>query len=525
MKTAEIVILETSDIHGNVYPINYGTNEAEALGMAKLASIVQEERAQHRNVLLVDNGDLIQGTPFTYHYVKKESDLPNPMILAANRMQYDAAVFGNHEFNYGLASLERAVQESAFPWLSATILDAKTKEPYFGKPYVIKELEHGIRVGILGLTTQYIPHWEKEENIKGLIFQDAVEAAKKWVQVLKEQENVDVVVVSYHGGFERDLDNGEPTELLTGENQGYAICEEVPGIDVLLTGHQHRKIAGTSINGVLIVQPGNNATAIGKVVLELEQHGAGWTCIRKESELIEAADAEPDAFILDQLQTYEDAVQVWLDQPIGRIEGDMTVHDPLEIRMKDNPLIEFINRVQMQAAGSDISNTALFHNGAPGFPEQVTMREVMANYIYPNTLAVIEISGKDMLAALEHSAAYFEHYDGSKVRVSEAFTTPKPQHYNYDMWEGIDYEMNISRPVGKRVVKLEYKGGPVEMDKTYQVVLNNYRAGGGGDYIMYQGKPIMKEIPVDVSELIANHFMEHPVVQAKVDHNWRVVHD
>lgn len=524
MRQIDITILETSDIHGQINPIHYATNEEASYGLARIATLVKEERANSNHVILIDNGDLIQGTPFIYHYTKLQSDQPNPMILAANKMNYDVAVLGNHEFNYGLDTLGQAIQESEFPWLSATILDKRTGEPYFGKPYVIKELAGGIRIAILGLTTPYIPHWEKEENIEGLCFLDAVEAAKRWVPYLKER--ADLVLVSYHGGFERDVETGEPTEALTGENQGFQLCAEVPEIDVLLTGHQHRELSGITINGVLIVQPGSKGTALGKVTVRMQlNHESEWAILNKRSELIDASGAEPDAEIEQLVHDYEIAAQSWLDQPIGKIQGDMTVCDPMEIRLKDSSLMRFINEVQMEASDTDISNTALFNNESPGFPENVTMRDVMANYIYPNTLKVLQISGQDIRDALEQSASYFEQYDGEVVRVNKAFSNPKPQHYNYDMWAGIEYEMNISRPIGERIVKLEYKNAPIEMEKQFDVVMNNYRAGGGGNYSMYRNKPVIKEIPIDVSELIADYFLKNKLIKAKPADGWRVVHD
>lgn len=524
MKHAEVIILETSDIHGNIYPINYGTNGKANVGLGKIATLIKQEREQHQQTILIDNGDLIQGTPLTYHYARFQVDQPNPMALLANELKYDAAVLGNHEFNYGKSLLAATVEESDFPWLSANILD-ESGTPYFGIPYIIKEIQPDLRVGILGLTTPYIPNWEKPEHIEGMFFEDAVSVAKKWVKKLREEENVQIVVVSYHGGFEKDPESGEPTEILTGENQGYQLCEEVEGIDVLLTGHQHRQIANQMINGVIIVQPGNNGVALGKVTLQLEKQTAGWIIAHKHSELLPVTDVEADKHLLGRTKDYEEATQRWLDQPIGKIEGDMIVHDPMAIRIKDNPLIEFINQVQMETAGVEISNTALFDNQAKGFPEDVTMRDVVSNYIYPNTLKVIRITGRDMKEALERSASYFETYDGDEIKVSPSFTTPKPQHFNYDMWEGIEYIINISKPIGERVVQLEHKGEPVDPEKEYDVVMNNYRSGGGGEYIMYKDKPVIKDIPIDVSELIANYILDKKVVKATVNHNWKVTFD
>jgi len=524
MQTVEIVILETSDLHGNILPINYGTNEMAEKGLAKVAALIKKEREKNPDAVLIDGGDVIQGTPLTYHHARFQSHEPNPMIKILNQLEYDAGVIGNHEFNYGLEFLNKAVDESAYPWLSANIVDKETEKPYFGKPYIIKTVSQGIRIGILGVTTPYIPNWEKKEHIKGLRFDDAAETAKKWVRFLKEQEKADLVVVAYHGGFERDLDTGEATETFTGENQAYQICMEVPGIDVLLTGHQHRKLAGKNINGVTILQPGCNGIALGKVTVEMEKTDDGCRIKGKHSELLSVNGVEPDQEVIRLAEPYEQAVQKWLDQPIGYVQGDMTVSDPMEIRLKDHPLIEFINHVQMDAAGVDISNTALFDNQSPGFSSIVTMRSVVANYIYPNTLVVLRVKGKVIKDALEKSASYFEQLADGSIRVSDEFTTPKPQHYNYDMWEGIEYIIDVRKPVGQRVTHLNYKGQPLRADQQVDVVMNHYRAGGGGDYWMYKNQPVVKEIPIDVPELIANYFLKHKVIEAVVDENWKVVY-
>lgn len=522
MENFKLVIMETSDIHGNVLPQNYGTNEKAELGLAKIATLIKQEQAKNEHTIMIDNGDLIQGTPLTYHYARSQHTLPNPMVSILNELNYDASVIGNHEFNYGLHLLNKAVEESTQPWLSANIVDAKTGEPYFGKPYLIKTFKNGPRIGILGLTTKYIPNWEKEVHIRGLRFEDVVETAKKWIPILKKEEKVDFLIVSYHGGFERDLETGEPTEALTGENQAYQLCTELEGIDLLLTGHQHRQIAGREVNGVPVIQPGNNGLALGKVTVTFQKDEGHYRVTETNTDLLSVEGVEPDTNVVTSIQSYEDETQKWLDQPIGKITGDMTVTDPMAIRLQDNALIEFINKVQMDAAGVDVSNTALFDNLSPGFPNDVTMRSVVANYIYPNTLVVLRVTGEVIKDALERSASYFERQSDGRVEVSKAFSTPKPAHYNYDMWEGIEYEIDIRKPVGERITRLDYKGERLLPEQELDVVMNNYRSNGGGDYMMYQTCPVVKEIPIDVSELIANYILEHKVIEATVNHNWRV---
>lgn len=519
-----LTVLETSDIHGNIMPVQYANNQQAELGLAKISTIIRRERSVNGQLLFIDNGDLIQGTPLAYHHARFGQESANPLIACMNRIGCDAAVFGNHEFNYGMNVLQKAVNESRFPWLSANIVRKGTKEPYFGKPYVVKQFAGGPKVAVLGLTTHYIPNWENPKHIEALDFLDALESARTWVQKIRETEKPDVLIVSYHGGFERDPQTGAETEVQTGENQGYRLCREVQGIDVLLTGHQHRALAGLDINGVTIVQPGSQGTHLGKVTVTLEKRGEGWTIREKRSELVEVSGAEADEDIILLAAGDESRTQEWLDQPIGRVVGDMRIEDPMQVRMNDHPMIEFINRVQMDAAGVDISNTALFDNHAKGFGPEITMRDIVSNYIYPNTLKVIRVSGQDIKDALELCAAYFA-VEGDRVTVSPSFSTPKPQHYNYDMWEGIDYEINVSRPVGERVVKLRYRGKPVDPAASFDVVMNNYRAGGGGNYGMFKGKPVVKDIPTDVSELMANYILERGTIEASVDHNWRVVRD
>ncbi len=516
-------ILLTSDIHGTVYPLHYQDNSQAEIGLAKISTLIKKERSQNTNVLLIDNGDFIQGTPFTYHYATYEKDTKNPMSLLANYLNYDAAVIGNHEFNYGMDILNNAVATANFPYLSANILDKNIKAPYFGKPYLIKNTESNIKVAVLGVTTHYIPNWEQAHHIKDLLFEDALEATKKWVSYIREHEKPDLLVLAYHGGFERDLQTGLPTEVLTGENQGYAMCHEIEGLDILLTGHQHRQIAHTAINGVTILQTGCNGHSVGKVTVTFEKTEQQWVKKESYSELLTVQGVEADPNVLSLVSDYEENTQKWLDQPIGIIQGDMQISDAMQTRLQDHPFIEFINKIQMEIANVSISCTSLFHNEAKGFPKHITMRDIVSNYIYPNTLKVIRVTGADIKDALELSATYFTLNDNRNIIVNPAYIEPKPAHYNYDMWEGISYVLNISKPIGERVESLQYKGAPLDINEEYDVVMNNYRASGGGNFFMFQNKPVVKDIPTDMSELITNYILKHKRIEATNNNNWKVI--
>jgi len=520
LEKKRLTIVETSDIHGHIFPHYYSNHSYKPIGLGLISSYLKKLRKEEESILVIDNGDLIQGTPLTLYYVKQMNYLPNPMIKALNELKYDVAVIGNHEFNYGLIVLQNAIDGSSFPWLSCNILSSLTKQPYFGKPYIVKKFDD-LKIAILGATTHYIPNWEDPNHIKGLEFVDACQAIKKWVKIIQEVENPDFLIVSYHGGIERDLHTGEPTEKLTGENQAFEICQNVEGIDLLLTGHQHRKVIG-KVNNITIVQPGSNGSALGKITVEFMKKDGKWKVKSIDPEIIEFHQEEVDSSLLQLIKDYEEGTQKWLDQIIGHVEGDMQIHDPFQVRIKEHPFIEFVNKVQMDATNTSISCTALFTEEAKGFHQTITVRDIVSNYIFPNTLKVIEVTGEDIKLALEKSATYFSIENGELI-VNPSFSKPKPQHFNYDMWEGIEYILDIRKPIGNRVVKLKYAGEPIDMKKKYHVVMNNYRAGGGGEYTMFKGKKVVKDVPVDMIEIMINYILQSPYVKATCNHNWKVI--
>lgn len=538
--TASFDIMVTSDLHGAIRPIHYNTNAYRPAGLAMLASLIRRERERSPELLLVDNGDLLQGSPLASYAASFVSDHEvHPFIHVLNELGYDAAVMGNHEFNYGQDLLRKAVADSHFPWLSANIVnEAKPDEevphtaptgaaiPAFGPPYLIKTLSSGVKIALLGATTHYIPNWEHPKNIEGLQFLDAMETIRTWVGYIREHEQPDVLVVSYHGGFESDLETGEPAERLTGENQAYAICRDIEGIDVLLTGHQHRQLTA-DIHGVTVVQPGFSGNGAGHVSIELDRLSNGkWQIAGKQARLLlldESIDVQPDEAVMKLTDELEAKAQAWLDQPIGEVAGDLSITDPAALRLAAHPFIAFVHQVQMEATGAQISNTALLSEEARGFGSLITVRDVLSNFIYPNTLTVLELRGQDIRDALEQTARYFEVEASGEVVVNPAYMQPKPQHYNYDMWAGIEYELDISKPVGSRVVKLEREGVPVAMDAMYSVVMNSYRAAGGGDYAMYPGKKVLHEGATDMAALVEDYIRGHQPLTVEQANNWRVV--
>ncbi|MGG5317672.1 bifunctional metallophosphatase/5'-nucleotidase [Enterococcus sp. AZ072] len=513
----KITFLETSDMHGYVYPTNYAGERDLAFGAAKAAMRLKELRSQAEGpVITIENGDFIQGSPLSYYIAQGEHSV-SALTKVINLMDYDVQVIGNHEFNYGRDYLQSAITSYKAPVLAANILN-EAGEPYFGKAYTIIE-KSGIKIAVLGLVTQYIPHWEKPATLEGITFESIVETAKKYVPMLKQQ--ADLVVVSYHGGFERDLSTGEPTEALTGENEGYRLVQEVSGIDALFTGHQHRTIAAT-VKGVPVVQPGYRGSQIGEIQLTVEKKAGKVIVTNSYTALHSLEEVTADPQILAAVEPVEAELENWLDQTLGRVEGNMQINDPMGARLVEHPYIEFINRVQLSASGAQISGTALFNNEGKGFGQTITMRDVITNYIYPNTLAVIKVSGADLRAALEQTANYLAVENG-KVVFNPAFIKPKPQYYNYDMYEGINYTIDMKQPAGQRITHLTFQGQPITPEQELEVVTNQYRAIGGGNYAMFDAEKIVREIQVDMTELIADYLKQHPVIKAETNQNFQVV--
>ncbi|WP_373232504.1 bifunctional UDP-sugar hydrolase/5'-nucleotidase [Cohnella sp.] len=525
-QTLQVTLLVTSDIHGHVLPIRYVDNESVDTGLIKLATIMKQIRSEREHVLLIDNGDLLQGTPFAYYHACLDQTTAHPIVNLMNRLQLDAFIPGNHEFNYGLDFVKRAREQSEYPWLSANVLNMQTGEPLFGCPYRIFTFPGGVKIGLLGLTTQYIPNWEQPSHIDGLSFESAVKAAKRWVPYLKEQEGVHALIVSYHGGLERNAETGEEVEEETGENEGWRLCQEIEGIDVLLTGHQHQRIGGVYVNNTLVVQPGYQGSCLAEVEFSLRRNGdTSWSVEARQSRLREAGGMAVDPALVELLQAGEENTQRWLDQPLCKVQGEMQITDHSGARMNEHPLVELVNKIQMEVTGTDISNTALFDNDAPGFGPLVSMREVTANYPYPNTLKVLRLSGEDIREALEWTARYFAPYDGLRIEVDPSYLYPKPQHYNYDMWEGIEYTINVSRPLGSRIEGLSCKGRPLDPSGEYKVVMNHYRASGGGNYRMFRNKQVIREVTVEMTELIAEYLMKQGNIVAAKNDNWSVIHE
>lgn len=469
----------TSDTHGYLYDTDFLSREPRNLGLLGF-SFPKDE-----NTLVIDGGDTIQGSPLTYYCRCAGEALP--VAEAMNARGYDYVTLGNHDFNGGRQNLEKYLNALDAQCLCANVRDGEGRLPVL--PWAIHTLGNGTRVGLVGLVTDWVNRWEKPENLVGLAVTDPLEAARAAVAAIR-RAGVDVLVGIYHGGFERDLDTGKLVSQ-TDENIGCQLCEALP-FDLLLTGHQHVAMVEKRWHGVHVVQTPSNATHAVKVVMD---DGGAF-----HSELVPAraggAMSPGQAALRERLER-------WLDVPIGTLSRPIWPGDKLDMAMRGSPIADLFNAVQLWASGADVSCAAL-PNELRGFDSAVTVRDVVASYVYSNTLVVLEVTGRVLREALEQCARYFDT-SGGTVRVAQPFLAPKEAHFNYDYFSGVEYTFDLSRPAGSRVVRLTRGGAPVGEGDRLTLVLCDYRATGSGDFDMYLACPRLREIQTEVSELILDY--------------------
>jgi len=487
----KVKIFYTSDTHGYLLPVSYATREKKDVGLFALTENFEKDG----NTLIIDGGDTIQGSPFTM-YTSKKNDEQHPVAEVLNRADYDYVTLGNHDFNYGEAHLNSYLKTLSAQCLCSNVADGTEKLKTKG--YDIKVLENGLRVGIVGAVTDFVNIWEKPENIANLTISDPFIAVKDALENMKDQ--VDLTICLYHGGFECDLETGAVLSQTT-ENVGYRICQELD-FDLLLTGHQHMPVEGQSLFGTHIVQPAANGEMYLSIEGVVDESGVAFTSTFGQP----AKDS--DYSKLASLCELEGDVQAWLDQPVGFLDRPLLPESKVEMALFGTPIADFFNQVQLETTGADISCTSLA-NEVKGFDAEVTVRDVVATYIYPNTLCTIEVTGAILKAALERVASYLELNEVGEPEVSRRFLHPKVEHYNFDFFAGVTFDADLRQPVGERVSNVRIKDALVKVMDKLTLCMNNYRVTGAGGYEMYEGCPLVKEEPVEMSELIINYLDQY----------------
>jgi 2',3'-cyclic-nucleotide 2'-phosphodiesterase / 3'-nucleotidase len=510
----KIRVLATTDLHGHILPFDYFTAQPAERGLAKVATLIAKERAGNPFTLLVDCGDTIQGSPLAATYqnitIRSAQPPPDPMMAAMNALRYDAMALGNHEFNYGLRNLENARQHASFPWLSANTqtVPGSAARPFL--PYIVKTLGE-VKVGIIGITTPSIPNWEIPANYKGYRFLPGEDAARTAVAELKALHSPDLILVIAHSGLDRDLKTGRIfPNAVPGENMAYQLAQ-IPGVDALIFGHTHRSLPGESVGSTVLLQPLNWGGSLGRLDITLSGAPGHWRIRHKESSLIPVTNDVPaDPKILAIAQPYHEAAERELNTPVAGADADM---DTSLARQVDTPLIDAIHEVQLHYAKADVSFASAFNTNLRVKKGPVTVRQLAALYVYDNELYAIEGTGRMVKDALENSARYFQP-DGKP--------NPAVMGFNFDMAQGVTYEIDPAQPEGSRITNLRWNGRPLSPDQRLRIAVNNYRYAGSAGYQMFRDAKIIWQSHRPVRDLMVEYFTAKKRLPSAPDNNWRL---
>ncbi|MEP6507260.1 MAG: 5'-nucleotidase C-terminal domain-containing protein [Gemmatimonadales bacterium] len=515
--TMELIVLSTTDVHGRIRSWDYYADSAESVrGLTREATIVDSVRsANPGRVLLVDAGDLLQGNPFAYIAMKEFSTGANPIVAAMNSMRYDAAAIGNHEYNYGVPYLERAVAQAHFPMLSANTYKLDGSHAF--NSWTIVE-RGGAKIGIVGATTPGVMVWDAE-NIKGrLKFGDIVPAVKTAVSEVRAA-GATVVVVSVHSGLNEPASYDTVSTGLPSENVAGRIASEVPGVDLVIYGHSHKEQKDLHIRSTLLVQPKNWATSVGAAHLILSKVGGAWKVMSSRGETIQAARHAEEAGVLSVTDATHKASLAYANAVIGftRVgwKGDSA-------RLKDTPLIDLILDVEQKATGADLASTAAFTLDAALHAGKITTAKIAQLYPYDNTLRVVRITGKQLRDYLDFSSRF---YTGTVSGATPA-TNPEIPGYNFDIVSGVDYTLDLTKPIGSRVTSLVYKGKPVADTDSFTMALNNYRQTGGGGYAMLRDAPVVYDKQQEIRQLLIDEVRTRQELKTAdyFHQNWSLVY-
>ena len=515
-----LYVLQTTDIHGHIYPYNYFTDKVdEHGGLAKIYTRVVQYRKKHKNVILVDSGDLLQGTPLTYYFNHNARTLPDPMILAMNYMRYDAFAVGNHDIEQGPMVYLEARNKAEFPWLSANSV-MEDGRPFF-KPWTIIECD-GIKIGIIGLTTPGIPLWLDHRLYPGITWVDMVTTARRYARRLRPK--VDVLIGIFHAGFNAGYSKKQSDAAgIPNENASGLVAEQVPEFDAVFAGHSHhagpmkvgRALAMVFPDGkTLRLNAGFWARNLGVAQFILENKKV----VAKKAWLEPMLTVKADQAILQLTAGYHKKTLTYIREKIGEVTRPLSAKDS---RFKDTPLIELINKAQMDYMGADIGFAASFNDrfSMPAGPLRI--KDVYGMYKYENFLYLVKMTGQQIKDYLEFSARYYT-WDGKQVGVRKGMPG-----FNYDMAEGINYEIDVRRPVGQRIRHLTMPDGSIfALNKTYKVAMNSYRAMGGGGHMQAAHAmhvPVLKKSTEEMRNVLIDYIRSRGRITPRVNNNWRIV--
>ncbi|MDO5016520.1 MAG: 5'-nucleotidase C-terminal domain-containing protein [Eubacteriales bacterium] len=526
-----LVILGTSDMHSDVYGYIYEENrESPNGGAARVYSYIDKVRkANPGATVLVDNGDSYQGNILSDTIYSHDSASEHPMSKFYNYANYDAMVLGNHEFNFGLDFIGRINKELNCPVLAAnmnyeeTINEASQERTPLAKPYTVIERQ-GIKIGILGITNPNIPRWEGDK-VDSVIFQGIAETAAKYVPILRNKEGCDLVLVSVHDGL-------NPEYNKDGKEDGVvAMLNEVDGIDLVMLGHKHESVA-KRIKGVPAGMPTSYGRQLVRFDVELTKQAGKWRPNDTQVSLVDMNKMKPSAelrklvqadhqrtldFIYGASGTKDSGVLAYATadfQPRNEIRGLPVA------RLEDTALVDLIAKVQLQVSGADVTSVALFKDSAGIAKGPIDYTTPFNVYKFDNTLYTVEVTGRELKAYMEWSAAYYNTWQTGDISIS--FNKDRPG-YLYDMFEGVDYEIDLSKAPGKRIQNVSFKGQALQDDQVLTLAVNDYRYSA-----TLKAQNLVKGnynwvSPLSIREYLAQYLAEQGEINPEVNHNWRIV--
>ncbi|OQD54652.1 bifunctional metallophosphatase/5'-nucleotidase [Streptomyces phaeoluteigriseus] len=509
-KRYSLTVLGTTDLHGHVFNWDYFKDaeytdaQGNAQGLARVSTLVNRIREEkgRENTLLLDAGDTIQGTPLTYYYAKVDPITAkggpvHPMAQAMNAIGYDAVALGNHEFNYGIETLRKFEEQCDFPLLGANALDARTLKPAF-PPYFMKTFRvkgaPPVKVAVLGLTNPGIAIWDKAYVQGKLTFPGLEEQAAKWVPKLRSM-GADVVVVSAHSGSSGTSSYGDQLPYV--ENSAALVAQQVPGIDAILVGHAHVEIPELKVvnaktgKTVVLSEPLAYAERLSLFDIELVFARGRWSVESVAASVVNSNTVADDPKITKLLSDEHAKVVAYVNQVVGTATETLTT---VEARYKDAPIIDLITKVQEDVvrealAGTSYASLPVIAQASPfsrtsQIPAgEVTIRDLSSLYVYDNTLVAKLMTGVQLRAYLEYSAAYFvQTAADAVVDVAKLTNAGGRPDYNYDYVSGLSYDIDIAQPAGSRIKNLAYDGAPLDDARQFVLAVNNYRANGGGAF-------------------------------------------
>jgi 2',3'-cyclic-nucleotide 2'-phosphodiesterase/3'-nucleotidase len=548
-QTVNVKIIETSDVHGAIFPYDFINNKTTNASLARVTTYVNEQRADTNQVIfLVDNGDILQGTPAVYYYNFEKTDTLHLYADVMNYMKYDVGTVGNHDIEAGHEVYDRFDKEINFPWLAANAINTKTNEPYF-KPYTVLQRK-GIRIAVLGLITPAIPKWLPEKIYSGIRFDDMIETAKKWAKIIKEKERPDLLIGLFHAGVDYTY-GGENENTDKNENASKLVAEKVPGFDIIFVGHDHAGWNFSTKNpegqDVLVLGTTSGARNIAVADVKLNYSGAEHNHLKDSvaGSLIDMKDFAPDPDFMKRYERNFEEIKDYVNRPIGEFTETISSRDAI---FGPSKFVDLIQTIQLNLTGADVSFTAPLSFNAKIDKGMVYVKDMFDLYRYENLLYTMELTGQEIKDYLEHSYGNwfnqmksesdhllkFKLDEKGNIVYSERSHSPEltERYYNFDSAAGIDYTVDVTKPVGERIIINRFsKGKPFDLKSKYKVAINSYRGNGGGGHLTRGAKIPQEELSklvINSTEKDLRYYLmkwieKEKVVTPKLLGNWKVI--